>query len=81
MKGGTKKTFEHMFAVASKKGAVHILNGRIGTVRRITAEDQLRDDWEPFMEVPTLKKPKKKKRFQFPIESEGVEVPGEPAGT
>ena len=54
--------YEHFFAVVSDRGDVHILTGPNGTVRRLTAEDQAREDWEPFQEKPfnrprSLKKP------------------------
>lgn len=46
---GVKKPEYHM-AVQTKKNVVYILNGHLGTMRRITTVDQLQDDWFPFQE-------------------------------
>ena len=56
-----KDRYQHWFAVVSDKGDTHILSGKIGTVKRVTAEDQLRDDWTPFQEMPSVYKRKVKK--------------------
>ncbi len=56
-----KFRYEHWFAVVSDKGETHILTGSTGTVKRCTAEDQLRDDWTPFQEMPSVYKRKVKK--------------------
>ena len=56
-----KVKYEHYFAVVSDKGDSYILSGPTGTIRRVTAEDQLRDDWTPFQEMPSVYKRKVKK--------------------
>ena len=48
--------YEFYFAAVSDKRKVHILYGRVGYIRDMTAEDQSRQDWEPFGEVPDVRR-------------------------
>lgn len=49
MSGGRKQRFEYHMAAATPSGKVFILNGRSGIVSPITAVDQAREDWEPYL--------------------------------
>ena len=49
-------TLEYWFAVFSDKQAVHVINGRNGTIREMRAEDNLYEDWEPFQQIEIRKR-------------------------
>lgn len=59
--------FEYYAAVVSDRGVVHTINGRNGTVRRISREDLLQDDWEPFQPKPATLRKIKKNQILRPI--------------
>ncbi len=60
-----RELLERHFAVASDKGAVHVINGRNGTIRRMDAADQARSDWEPFQAMPERKSGRKIKSVKL----------------
>ena len=50
-----KVVYEYLLAVASDRGVVNIFNGRNGTMRRVSDEDQLVNDWTPFQSSPDMR--------------------------
>lgn len=63
-----KADFEYYAAVVSDRGIVHTINGRNGTVRRISREDLSQDDWEAFQPKPALKRKIKQNQILRPLE-------------
>ncbi len=58
--------YEHYFAMNTDRGEVYILAGPNGTIRRLTVEDQTREDWVPFQEKPFAKARSLKKPVAIP---------------
>lgn len=50
-----KVVYEYLIAVASQRGVIHIFNGRNGTIRRVSQEDQMVNDWTPFQHFPDMR--------------------------
>lgn len=63
-----KTSFEYHFAVISDKGIVHLLNGRNHSIRRLDSNEPPYLDWEPFQEVPLLRRRKMKVKKVDPVE-------------
>lgn len=49
---------EWHIAFVTDRGNVYAINGRTGNIHAMNAEDQARDDWEPF--APKVLPPKRK---------------------